>query len=260
MNRLGVELAREAAGPHRFVIGSIGPVSADHADRNTRKQAAILVEAGVDALILETHTVDQAERALGPPTPSSRVPIFACLWTWPDDATSAARRLQDAGADAIGTNCGDGLDDVLAATRRIAGAITVPLIAKPSADFRGRVASPASFARTVPQIGRPGRASDRRMLRFGGGAHRGDARSAEYAGDGESWRVANDTHEVASGGGSASNSPASTLAARLADPPASRTLQLGSDLDQRPAAGRTRGTRRPGRIGDSRRICGFLRR
>lgn len=152
LNRVGVELAREAAGPDRFVIGSIGPDSADDADRKIREQAAILVEAGVDALILETQTFDQADRVLGHLSAIFAVPIFASLWTWPEDAAAAAKRLQDVGADAIGTNCGLGLDDVLAATEKIAGAVSVPLIAKPSADTRGKVASPETFARFVPQF------------------------------------------------------------------------------------------------------------
>ena len=47
------ELAREAAGPGRFVLGDLGPTAALE-EGAAVEQAAILVDAGVDALIFET--------------------------------------------------------------------------------------------------------------------------------------------------------------------------------------------------------------
>ena len=55
INRRAAGLAREAAGPGRFVIGDIGPTAARRqGSRSSRRQ--VLVDAGVDALILETYS------------------------------------------------------------------------------------------------------------------------------------------------------------------------------------------------------------
>ena len=58
INRAAVAIAREAAGPDRFVLGCIGPTAEDRAGV---EQAAILAEAGVDALILETNAAAGGE-------------------------------------------------------------------------------------------------------------------------------------------------------------------------------------------------------
>lgn len=155
-NRRGVEIARKAAGSERFVLGSIGPITDPSAARWYGAQAEILADAGADALILETHTFEQAILALPGLTGGVRIPVFVSLWIWPDDASSAAKRLEDAGAAAMGTNCGKGLEDVLMATEKIAGAVSVPLLAKPSAGlFRPGVEmtdSPDDFAIAVPRF------------------------------------------------------------------------------------------------------------
>jgi len=152
INRDGVALAREAAGPDRFVIGSIAPISGPDSTAAYGEQADILIRSGCDALMLETHTFEGAVRAfeaLGEHT----VPILASLWLWPLDAHAAARRLEDLGAAAIGTNCGDGLDDIIAATARLEGAVAIPLIAKPSAGKPGgTLATPEAFALAIPGL------------------------------------------------------------------------------------------------------------
>ena len=155
VNREGVVLAREAAGRDRFVIGSIAPIwGPDATPGDYREQAEVLVDAGCDALMLETHNIEGATRALEAlATIRETIPVMASLWLWPPDAKQAAHRLQDAGAAAIGTNCGEGLDDVIAATARISGAVFLPLIAKPSAGKPDRQpATPEAFARAVPGL------------------------------------------------------------------------------------------------------------
>ena len=64
MNRLGVELAREAAGDRAWVVGKLGPtgrilqplgdLSIDEAREAYREQASILADAGADLLAVET--------------------------------------------------------------------------------------------------------------------------------------------------------------------------------------------------------------
>lgn len=151
INRRAAELARLAAGPGRLVLGSIGPVGHDRPG-STRRQAEALAEAGVDGLLLETHTPDQALRQLrehlrdGP-----AVPRLVSLGPPGDPDPDAARALLDLGAVALGWNCLDGMPPTLDALARLAAA--VPRLAQPSAGLPGRPpATPDSFADAVPRL------------------------------------------------------------------------------------------------------------
>jgi len=74
MNRSAVEIARSVGGTQAFVAGSVGPldlglaegdVAADHQREMYRRQIATLVDAGVDALFLETFSsLGEASAAL----------------------------------------------------------------------------------------------------------------------------------------------------------------------------------------------------
>ena len=155
INRAGVAIAREAAGPDRFVIGSIGPhrvwsVSLDRDfDFSYRKQAELLSNAGVDALVLETHTFEDAAFALRSIAPGARVPILASLHRWPEDAEGAARTLLDLGASVLGANCGRSTADVMRGLERLAGLVDVPLLAKPGTTEEE---GPDAFAALVPRM------------------------------------------------------------------------------------------------------------
>ncbi len=100
-------LARIAAGPGRFVVGSIGPTATVEA--SLREQADILVEAGVDALVLETFQVEQAVQALRS-LKTVNIPILVGLFAWPDPIVATAHRLIDEGASIVGANCFADLD------------------------------------------------------------------------------------------------------------------------------------------------------
>ncbi len=147
INRRAAELARLAAGPDRLVLGSIGPTASDDPSA-LREQAEALIESGVDALILETHRLDQALDALGHLVRSSDLPILASLYRWPDPIGEAARALAGAGAGAIGANCLPGMGPAILVARRLRDASDLPIVIKPSP---GR-ASPALFARAVPKL------------------------------------------------------------------------------------------------------------
>ncbi len=158
INRRAVEIARETAGPHVFVVGSMGPSGmvlktlgeARHEDLRAgfREQAAALCEAGVDALVLETFRQPEELRlAIDGARAGSRnaVPIVAsCSFdafgtmadgTGPEDM---ARMLADWGVDAVGVNCADGPAGVYEmATRMLAPG--VPVVAQPNAGLPRRV-------------------------------------------------------------------------------------------------------------------------
>ena len=131
INRAAVQIAREAAGLDRFVVGSIGPTAADNPAWMV-EQAEVLQEAGVDALVLETFRLDQAVTGLGALAKTAK-PIIVSLFDWPDSITVTSRRLVDLGASVVGANC---FADLRLA-RRLLGAITamndIPCWLKPSA-------------------------------------------------------------------------------------------------------------------------------
>ena len=160
-----------AAGPRRFVVGSLGPTTAAEEAGAAAEQAAILVEAGVDALLFETYRLrTDRVRARGsrPVAVAAPVPLIVSLWEWPIPPGPTARRLLDAGAavdraqlPARGT-----------ARRSRSPSGMRPRAALPAARQAGRRArppdpamSPAALAAAVPRLLEQQRPLDRRLLR-----------------------------------------------------------------------------------------------
>lgn len=151
-----VRIARAAAGSDGFVLGDIGPcgefmeplgdVTAEELADNVSVQAEAMMRAGVDAFLVETmsdpnemhHTI-MALKPYG-------VPVFA-TYTFDRSGSgfrtmmgatpaSAIRTAVDAGADAVGANCGNslGLDDYLELGKQVVEAADgLPVILQPNA-------------------------------------------------------------------------------------------------------------------------------
>jgi methionine synthase I (cobalamin-dependent) len=152
INHHGVRLAREVAGPDRFVIGSIGPTAADSPDA-AREQAGLLAEAGVDALILETFIADQALRALQTLVGTTSLPLLVSLVQWPTDSALTALRLTDLGAEVLGANCQNGPEPALQTAALLRSVTPLPLLFKPNAGLPGAETRDAdSFARMVAPL------------------------------------------------------------------------------------------------------------
>jgi 5-methyltetrahydrofolate--homocysteine methyltransferase len=157
INRRAVELARLAAGPGRFVIGDIGPTAAAQPSA-AYEQARILLESGVDALILETYlagTAVSALRELGAFAAAS-VPIIVSLREWPADRVEfedTTWRLLDLGAAVLGVNCQPDISASVAFAGRMNELTRCPQLVKPGVDPRCAAGSePASFAAAVPSL------------------------------------------------------------------------------------------------------------
>jgi homocysteine S-methyltransferase len=150
INRQGALIARRAAaGSDAFVAGSIGPLgrgkgelTPDQAKECFRVQAAALAEGGVDLLLLETFgELDELEWAVGAGKETG-LPVIASLAFGEGSrlsggigAEEAARRLEVAGADLLGANCGAGPLELLATLKRIAAVSGLPLAAYPNSGF-----------------------------------------------------------------------------------------------------------------------------
>ena len=169
INRAGVRLAREAGaplvagatGPAGGTVGAGGALSVADAASVVAEQAAALLDAGGDLVLLETFP-DMSEllSALGAVRRLSTVPIVAQVSTGDEGLSrdgvapeTFAGLLLDQGATVIGVTCGAGPAATLESIERLAEATSAPLSAQPNAgeprEVEGRqlsLSSPDFFA------------------------------------------------------------------------------------------------------------------
>lgn len=189
INAAGVRLARQAVanlkqkqGGEAWVAGSVGPLGVrleplgktglDEARAAFSEQIGILVDGGVDLLILETmpalneaHQALDAARAVAPNLPVVVMVTVDDEITCLDGASpqQAAALLTEWGASIVGVNCSAGPTTVLTAIEAMRPATALPLAAMPNAGMpravEGRniyLCSPeymASFARKAITAG-----------------------------------------------------------------------------------------------------------
>ncbi|MDZ4131914.1 MAG: homocysteine S-methyltransferase family protein, partial [Dethiobacteria bacterium] len=154
-NLAGVRLAREAAGAEQFVFGDLGPTgkllepygsfSEEQFYEAFKEQALMLVEGGVDGLIIETMTdLREAVCALRACKDFTSLPVivtmaFATLdkggrTVMGNSAAEIATSLEQHGADAIGANCGELTPEEMAQIGAFYKAHTgLPLLIQPNA-------------------------------------------------------------------------------------------------------------------------------
>lgn len=162
LNRQAVALAREAAGPDRLVIGSIGPTAWDDPEAGI-EQADALIQAGADAIALETYLSGKAVIRLPRLRASvpAGFPIVVSLYQWPDPPEILARYLGLLGASALGVNCVPGMSAAAEMVMQIGRAVNLPVWIKPNPAGPGE--PPEDFA------GQTGRLLDRGGPMFLGG-------------------------------------------------------------------------------------------
>jgi 5-methyltetrahydrofolate--homocysteine methyltransferase len=155
VNMAGAKLARKAAGPDRPVLGNLSSTghllkpygTYEDADfvQTFREQAQLLAESGVDAFIMETFfDLREALCCLKACKEAADLPVIASMafdsdadngrTVMGDKAGDCAKKLAEAGAAAVGANCGK-LDPlqmarVIAAMRK---ETALPLLAEPNA-------------------------------------------------------------------------------------------------------------------------------
>jgi 5-methyltetrahydrofolate--homocysteine methyltransferase len=154
INRRAVELARLAAGPDGFVLGSLGPTTARRTG-TAAEQAAILAAAGVDALCFETFRAGEIEAVLMELDAKGALPIplIVSLWEWPEPPEEIALALIELGAAILGMNCRPGIEAALDFAERMDGLTDCPLFVKPAAGDPGHPdGTPAAFAAAVPRL------------------------------------------------------------------------------------------------------------
>ncbi len=178
INRAGAEISRRAAAGRARVFASIGPsgvilmmgqTSEEELRQAFDEQAQALADGGADAIVVETMA-DPAEAKLAVAAArATGLPVVACMTfdsgkdrdrtmmgTTPEQA---AEQLAEAGADVIGSNCGQGIEGYVPIAKRLKAATDRPIWIKANAGLPEVVdgqtvwkQTPEEFASYVPAL------------------------------------------------------------------------------------------------------------
>ena len=126
INRAAVRLAREAAGEHTLVAGSVGPClqsgqlfvehQIDELETTFREQMAVLADEGIDLFLLETFTHVKEAQLAAAIAKEFNLPVFISVTVGKDGETRRGEKVEqivqaldaDNHVDGIGINCGIG--------------------------------------------------------------------------------------------------------------------------------------------------------
>jgi 5-methyltetrahydrofolate--homocysteine methyltransferase len=172
INEAAARISREAAGVDKHVIASIGPTGALLMMGETSEaelydsfaeQAIALEAGGADACCIETMSaIDEAVIAVKAVKENTKLEVLATftfekkagvyrtmMGVSPRDMTAA---LREAGADIIGTNCGNGIELMIDIVKEIRSAdATIPVIVQANAGLPVLSEGTISYADT-PQF------------------------------------------------------------------------------------------------------------
>lgn len=154
INREGVAISKRAAGERARVFASIGPagklvsmgeISREDASGAFLEQAMALAAAGADALLIETMSDVEEARLAVAAAKTTGIPVvasFAFDSGKKKDRTmmgatpeAVAEAMAEAGADAVGANCGAGVEYAASLCQRMRAACDLPVWIKPNAGL-----------------------------------------------------------------------------------------------------------------------------
>lgn len=156
VNKVAVEIAREAARGKVFVAGDIGPTGEmlkpfgpldfEKAVDIFAEQASYLDEAGVDLFIIETiFDINEMLAAIkGVRTVSDKLLLATMTFEkkptgfftiMGNSVPDCMEKALDEGADAVGANCSIGSDTMIELARLIRKSVTSPVIIQPNAGI-----------------------------------------------------------------------------------------------------------------------------
>ncbi|MFW6180699.1 MAG: homocysteine S-methyltransferase family protein [Spirochaetota bacterium] len=169
--REALELYRESAGEDgpRFVAGSVGPsgrmvgmeVQPGEASGSFQRQAEVLAEAGVDLFIVETMMdLNEAAAAVRALKQAAGLPVVASMvfgktkkgdfrTLFGNGVPDAVQGLEEAGADAVGVNCGL-VEEYVQVVSRMREHTDLPLVLYPNAGVP-RVREGKTFYEVTPE-------------------------------------------------------------------------------------------------------------
>jgi len=183
INIAGVQIAREAAGEYKYVLGDIGPcgdflepvgtLTAELLKQAFAEQAKVLCSTGIDGIIIETITaLDEMLVAIEAVKSVSNLPIFASMsfdkvgndfrTMMGVDVETAVSKIISFGVDAVGFNCGKMLlDDYVKLSEKFVSAVNKKalILAEPNAGLPEMVGekavykvTPEDFVATMEKI------------------------------------------------------------------------------------------------------------
>ncbi len=185
LNIAAAKASRQAAGDDHWVIASIGPtgkmliteeVTEEELYQSFKEQAVALEQGGADALCIETMSDrDEAFIAVRAAKENTKCEVI-CTFTFertvrgdyrtmmglsPADAATA---MLEAGADIIGTNCGNGMERMIEIVREMRAAAPdapilvhanagLPILVENKSVFPESPATMAGFAKELVKAG-----------------------------------------------------------------------------------------------------------
>ncbi len=156
LNKLAAEHAKSQAGSTQYVAGSVGPtgefieplgmVSESEMYDAFAEQITALEEGGADVVMIETQMVlDEAQIAIKATRENTELVVmstmvfdkgprgFFTMWgTSPEDA---AKGLREAGADVVGSNCGNGIDKMIEIAELMRPVVDCPIAIQSNAGI-----------------------------------------------------------------------------------------------------------------------------
>ncbi len=140
LNKAAAEISRDAAGDDHFVLGSIGPtgallimgqISEQELHDGFSIQAEALRQGGVNAICVETMSaIDEASIAVKAAKESTGLDVV-CTFTFEKtilgeyktmmgvSPTEMVKAVKEAGASIIGSNCGNGFEQMIEIVREM---------------------------------------------------------------------------------------------------------------------------------------------
>ncbi len=181
INKAAAQISRSAAGDNHWVIASVGPtgkmlllgdITAEQLYDAFKEQAVALAEGGADAICIETMSAtDEAALAVKAAKENTDCEVI-CTFTFEFTAQGDYRTMMginceqavsaalEAGADIIGSNCGNGIDRMIEIVHRIkAVANDTPILVHANAGLPKNVdgidifpETPEDMAAKVPAL------------------------------------------------------------------------------------------------------------
>lgn len=157
INRAAVQAVRKVVDGKAYVSASCGPsgkmlkpygtVEPEEMYQNFLRQLKVIIETGADIICVETMT-DAKEASLAIKAAKSISPGIPVMATMTFDKTprgfytmmgvnveKAARELEAAGADIIGSNCGNGIENMILVAKEYKKFTSLPLLIQANAGL-----------------------------------------------------------------------------------------------------------------------------
>lgn len=136
-----------SCGPCGKLLKPYGDIDAEEMHNNFERQVKTLIDAGVDIICVETMT-DLTEATLAIKAAKAVSPSIPVIATMTFDPTpkgfytvmginieNAAKGLEDAGADIIGSNCGNGIENMIKIAEEFKARGNLPIIIQSNAGL-----------------------------------------------------------------------------------------------------------------------------